>query len=262
MSARVRPILDGDAAITLFTGNYGSGKTEVSVNVATALARAGISPITIADLDLVNPYFRCREAREPMEQLGIRVLAPSGDFHNADLPILMPEVRGAIEHSEGPTILDVGGDNVGSTVLAGLAAVLKARPHRMAFVLNRSRPFTETVEGAMRIMDEIETASRMKITHIAGNTHMMEETDRGIIVRGADFCNKIARKRGIKVLFVTMAESLLDTVPEPGTLVRLKGIPAPVLPLKRIMLPVWLGGPAPGSMATHSRDGFARITES
>ena len=257
-----RPIFDGDAAITLFTGNYGSGKTEVSVNVATSLARAGQTSITIADLDLVNPYFRCREAREPMERLGIRVVAPGGDYHNADLPILMPEVRGAIERTQGPTILDVGGDNVGATVLAGLAPLLKTRPHRMAFVLNQSRPFTGTIDGAMQIMDEIETASRMKVTHIAGNTHMMEETDAAMIAAGAEFCNEVARRRGIEVLFVTMAETLLTRATTPGLLIEVDGIDAPVLPLKRIMLPPWLGGPAPGSMATHSRDGFARITHS
>jgi hypothetical protein len=261
VSVTVRPIFDGDAAITLFTGNYGSGKTEVSVNVVTSLARSGCSHITIADLDLVNPYFRCREARQPMESLGIRVVAPDGDYHNADLPILMPEVRGAIKRPQGPTILDVGGDNVGSTVLAGLATLLKTRPHRMAFVLNQSRPFTGTVEGAMQIMDEIESASRLKITHIAGNTHMMEETDRELIVAGAAFCNEVARLRGIELMFVTMAESLLDVTPEPGRLLTVAGIPAPVLPLRRIMLPPWLGGPVPGSMATHSRDGFARITQ-
>jgi len=262
VSEAVRAILPDDTRIVLFTGNYGSGKTEVSVNVATSLARSGVTPVTISDLDLVNPYFRCREAREPMEELGIRVVAPTADYHNADLPILLPEVRGSINRAEGPTILDVGGDNVGATVLASLAPDLRQRKHVMWFVLNKSRPFTGTIEGAMQIMDEIERASRLKITGIVGNTHMMEETDIELVMDGAEFCQQVAKQRGINVAFVTAAESLLETTAAHGTLLEVKGIAAPVLPLKRIMLPPWLGGPTPGSMATHSRDGFARITKS
>ena len=143
----VMPLFPDDRELFLFTGNYGSGKTEVSVNVATTLARAGVKPLTIAELDLVNPYFRCREARDPMEALGIRVVAPGGNMHNADLPILLPEVLGAIRNRDGVTLLDVGGDNVGATVLASLKPMLMNRPHHMLFVLNQNRPFTDTIDG-------------------------------------------------------------------------------------------------------------------
>lgn len=234
----------------------------MSVNLVSSLARAGHSPITIADLDLVNPYFRSREARDKMTDLGIRVIAPESDLHNADLPILLPEVRGAVEAPQGITVLDVGGDNVGATVLAAIAPTVRKHPHEMLFVLNQSRPFTGEVEGAMQIMDEIEAASKLAITGIIGNTHMMEETDLEMIAQGADFCNDVASKRGIEVAFVTARRDLLDRERQDGVLIEVEGINAPVLVIDRIMLPPWLGGPTPGSMATHSRDGFARITGS
>ncbi|HEX03958.1 MAG TPA: cobalamin biosynthesis protein CbiA, partial [Bacteroidetes bacterium] len=182
------PIFPTSDAVILFTGNYGSGKTEISVNVATALARYGGHKVTIADLDLVNPYFRCREAREPMEKLGIRVVAPESDMHNADLPILLPEVRGAVANPDGFTLLDVGGDNVGATVLSSLVPTFKTRGYEMHFVLNKNRPFTDTVDGAMRLMDEIETASKLEVTHIVGNTHLMEQTTLEMAQDGAAFC--------------------------------------------------------------------------
>lgn len=257
---RTQPIVDEKTPLLLLTGNYGSGKTEVSVNLVSSLARAGISPITIADLDLVNPYFRSREARDRMTKLGIRVIAPERDWHNADLPILLPEVRGAVEAPQGITVLDVGGDNVGATVLAAIAPTIRKHPHEMYFVLNQSRPFTGEVEGAMQIMDEIENASKLKITGIIGNTHMMEETDLEMVAKGARFCHEVAKRRGIAVAFVTVHLELLDGEFEPGVLIEVEGIDALALPIERIMLPPWLGGPTPGSMATHSRDGFARIT--
>ncbi len=254
--------------VILFTGNYGSGKTEVSVNVATAAARAG-EKVSIADLDLVNPYFRCREAREPMEKLGIRVIAPDRDMHNADLPIVLPEVRGSIESPKGLTILDVGGDNVGATVLASLTNTFRKISYQMYFVLNQNRPFTDTIDGAMRLMDEIEKASRLKITALVGNTHLMDETTLEMAIEGAEFTMKAAENRGIHVAYVTVPRTELekhsllpDDYKDVSSLLAIDGFSVPVLPLDRIMLPPWLGGPTPGSMATHSRDGFARITGS
>lgn len=279
----MRPILPDTPAVTLFTGNYGSGKTEVSVNVASALARGGAT-VTIADLDLVNPYFRSREARSHMEALGIRVVAPAGDMHNADLPILLPEVRGAVANPNGRTLLDVGGDNVGATVLSSLVPAFRTAGYAMHFVLNKNRPFTGDVPGALRLMDEIEAASKLAVTHVTGNTHLMDETTVEMARDGAAFCVEVARARGIEVGFVTCPveelarEGLWGREPDAGTSDGnddghgglpdvshlLEDVPGfhsvPVLPLQRIMLPPWLGGPAPGSMVTHARDRFSQLS--
>ena len=160
-TGRVTPELPKNHVI-LFTGNYGSGKTEVAVNYASWLAREG-KRVQIADLDLVNPYFRVREAREPLEKLGIEVVAPAGDYHSADLPILLPQVKGLIEHPKGYTILDVGGDNVGATVLSALTTsprpakesslVVSVPPPALALIetkpsrRNVARPIAPSVAG-------------------------------------------------------------------------------------------------------------------
>ncbi len=264
----MNPFNPSEKDVILFTGNYGSGKTEVSVNVATAFATSG-QDVSIVDLDLVNPYFRCREAREMMEDLGIQVIAPGGDLHNADLPILMPEVAGSLEKNSGTTILDVGGDNVGATVLAALKVAFRRIPYEMFFVLNMNRPFTDTVDGAMRLIDEIEAASRLEVTAIAGNTHLMDETDLDMVKRGADFSLEVGAKRGIDVRFVTAPEhhlvkaGIIQELNDESYLrtVEVPDISVPVLSLRRIMLPPWLGGHTPGSMATHARDNFARLSK-
>ena len=81
--------------IVIIVGNYGSGKTEVSINLAVNQKRAGVD-VKIADLDLVNPYFRTREARKPLLKLGIEVVVPEEKYLQADLPILSPVVAGLI----------------------------------------------------------------------------------------------------------------------------------------------------------------------
>ena len=116
--------------IIIIVGNYGSGKTEVSINLAVNRKRAGLD-VRIADLDLVNLYFRTREARKPLREMGIEVVLPPEQYMQADLPILSPMVGGMIRRPDGVTILDVGGEDVGATVLSALADSLKRQSERL-----------------------------------------------------------------------------------------------------------------------------------
>jgi len=236
------------ASVVLFTGNYGSGKTEVAVNYTAHFARSGITT-KIVDLDLVNPYFRCREAREQLEALGVTVVAPGGELASADLPILLPQVRGAIEHSDGLSVLDVGGDNVGATVLSGLVKSFTRSSYEMYFVLNKNRPFTGTVEGALQLISEIETAAGLRITALVSNTHLMDETTPEMIIDGAEFTRQVAEKKGVKFAFVAIEKRFLD---HPV----LADFSTAVLPIERMLLPPWKQVTA--ATVTHGRDGFAR----
>ena len=241
------------APVVLFTGNYGSGKTEVAVNYAAAFANSGLA-VKIADLDLVNPYFRCREAREPLEALGVEVIAPGGEFHSADLPILLPTVRGLIEHPDGLAILDVGGDSVGATVLSSLVKSFALNHYEMYFVLNKNRPFTGTVEGALQLISEVETAARLNVTAIVANTHLMDETTPAMVVEGVDFARTVAASKGIKFAFAAI-DGVFLTHP------LISALQVPVLPIIRMLLPPWKIGITAANV-THARDGFARAAAS
>jgi hypothetical protein len=216
-------------SVVVITGNYGSGKTEVAVNWALWLQRAGLQ-ITIADLDIVNPYFRCREAQEQMSQAGIRVLAPSGELHSAELPIIMPEIPGAIQQPQGVTLLDVGGDEDGARVLSSLSRYFD--DYEMLQVVNQCRPFTDTVEGCLKIQREIETSSRLKVTGLISNAHLMDETDAKIITDGAAFARAVGAEADQELRFVTMERRLEDQVD-------VDALESPVLVLERQMLPPW-----------------------
>lgn len=228
--------------VVLIVGNYGSGKTEVAVNLAIQLS--GRQDVCIVDLDIVNPYFRCREAREEMQQHGIRVVNPEGEFHSADLPIILPEVRGAVSGGQETLICDVGGDDVGARVLSSLADAFADQPYTMLQVLNARRPFTETVEGCLKIGREIEAASRLRITGLVSNTHLLEETDLSTIVDGLRQARDVGKAAGLPVVFVTANEELRDDRDAIGA----SGIRdvfdketagCPVLWIKRRMLPPW-----------------------
>ena len=216
--------------IVLIVGNYGSGKTEVAVNLAIRLAAQ--QDVSVADLDIVNPYFRCREARQEMESFGIRVINPEGDFHAADLPIILPEIRGAVLEGTGRLIFDVGGDDAGARVLSSLADLFAGKSYTMLQVLNAKRPFTETVEGCLRIKSEIEAASRLRITGLVSNTHLMEETDAATILAGLRLARQVGQAADLPVAFVTADENLPGgfDAPKAG---------CPVLWIRRRMLPPW-----------------------
>lgn len=216
--------------LVLIVGNYGSGKTEVAVNLALQLSRS--RKVSIADLDIVNPYFRCREARDVMEEAGIRVIYPRGEFHAADLPIVLPEIRGAIQEEGGTLIFDVGGDDVGARVLSSLADVLAGRPHVMLQVLNAKRPFTDTVEGCLKIRREIEAASRLMVTALVSNTHLLEETEAETVAEGLRLARAVEAEGGLPLAFVTADEGLRGSF-DAGR------ADCPVLWIRRRMLPPW-----------------------
>ncbi len=218
--------------VVVITGNYGSGKTEVAVNWALALARGG-ETVTIVDLDIVNPYFRCREAEDLMGAEGIRVVSPKGEMHHAELPIILPEVQGVIAQPSGITILDVGGDDVGARVLASLKNAFIPGGYEMLQVVNERRPFTDTVEGCLRIQAEIEAASSLTVTGLISNAHLMDETTMEVVRSGADFAARVGQVKGQLLFFATAEERVLVEAES------LADLASPVLVLDRLMLPPW-----------------------
>ncbi len=218
------------APIVLFIGNYGSGKTEVSINFA--LDRLARGPVSVADLDVVNPYFRTREVREMLRKEGVEVIVPEERLMDADLPVIVPGIKGAIEHPRGMVILDVGGDSVGATVLGSFHPVLTRTAYDMLLVVNANRPFTDTVENCLKIYREIEGASRLKATGVVGNSHLMDETDLGTIREGYRLTAAVADEMNLPLRFITCDEKLLPDLD-------LTDIGCPVLPVTRRMLPPW-----------------------
>ncbi len=215
--------------VAIITGNYGSGKTEVAVNWTMHMARAGVTGLALADLDVVNPYFRCRGAAEPLAAEGVRVIAPPGEQFHADLPIILPEIKGLLLRTDGTAVLDVGGDDAGARVLRSFAGSFG--PHELLQVVNAFRPFTDTVEGCLRIQDEIAAASGLRATGIVANGHLLDETTVDTVLRGAELAAEVAARCGLVLRFVTAPRALAADVAG--------RVGAPVLPLDRWLVRPW-----------------------
>jgi len=217
--------------IFVIVGNYGSGKTEVSINLAVNQKRAGVD-VKIADLDLVNPYFRTREARKALAKLGIEVVVPEEKYLQADLPILSPLISGLIRQPSDLTLIDAGGNNVGATVLAALADSFRNKHIHMLQVVNPFRPFTDTIEGCLKMRDEIEKASKMTINGIIGNANLIDETSIDNIYNGYDFVKTLSGETQLPLMFITVSVELLSDI-DTGR------FSCPVLPIERQLVPPW-----------------------
>ncbi|MGD9016912.1 MAG: cobalamin biosynthesis protein CbiA [Desulfobacterales bacterium] len=217
--------------IVVIVGNYGSGKTEVAINLASYWAMSG-AHVRIADLDLVNPYFRTREARETLSQMGVEMVLPPAEYLHADLPILSPAVAGMLRQPKGVTILDVGGDDAGATVLAALKDLFSGVDYRMLQVINPFRPFTQSIDGCLKIRSEIEAASTLTVNGLIGNAHFMDETLPGHILEGYRFVRTLAEVSGLPLDWVTVPDELLPRVAQEIT-------DCPLLPIRRQLVPPW-----------------------
>ena len=190
----------------IITGNYGSGKTEFAVNFIKRLSEhASISP-TIVDMDIVNPYFRSREASNMLEKVGVRVIAPRGSQAFADLPIILPEIKRALRDNDTFVVLDVGGDAEGARVLSSFQSTFTQLrdQYEMLFVVNARRPFTDTADGALKILREIERTSQLEVTGLIANTHLIDETTPEIIREGVEVAMDLGSKTGLRMHYVVV----------------------------------------------------------
>ena len=161
--------------LTLVTGHYGVGKTEFSMNLALALAGAG-EAVVLADLDIVNPYFRPRERRDLLDQAGVRLIATSQACMDADVPALPAELLSVLEDRRLRGVLDVGGDPSGARVLARFRPQIAQEDYQLLCVLNANRPEVRAPEDAVRYLRDIEAVTGLVCTGLVNNTHLCGET--------------------------------------------------------------------------------------
>ena len=158
--------------LTLFAGHYGSGKTNIAVNYALLLAGEG-KDVVIADLDIVNPYFRTKDSAAVLEAAGVQLISPQFANSNVDLPALPAEAYRLVQDKSIYGIMDIGGDDRGAYALGRYVPTLKEENnYRMVFVANASRPLTRTPEEALEVMREIEAAWGLEFTDIINNTNL------------------------------------------------------------------------------------------
>jgi len=195
--------------ITIITGHYGTGKTEFSVNLALALAAEGES-VMLADLDIVNPYFRSRERKDLLQQAGVKVISSSQACSNADVPSLPAELLAILEDRGMRGVLDIGGDPVGARVLARFRPKITQEDYQLIYVLNANRPEVRTVENAVAYLRNIEAVTGLSCTGIVNNTHLCGETTEEEIRKGAELATQVSAETGLPVLCHVAIEPLAE----------------------------------------------------
>ncbi|MGV8084450.1 MAG: ParA family protein [Coriobacteriia bacterium] len=192
----------------MVTGHYGSGKTNLAVNLALdSLGR--FDRVTLVDLDIVNPYFRSSDYTQQLEQRGVHVVAPRFAGTTQDVPSLSAEVYAVFE-SEGAVIFDAGGDDAGATALGRFARNFEAIDYEMLYVINRYRNLTSSAQEAADLLREIEAASHLKATGIVNNSHLRDETSPATVLASLPFARETAELLGLPLVCTTVPKRLAE----------------------------------------------------
>ena len=192
--------------LTLFAGHYGSGKTNIAVNYALALAREG-KPVCIADLDIVNPYFRTADSAKELEAAGVTLISPQFANSNVDLPALPAQSYRLVQDKNSYGVMDIGGDDRGAYALGRYVPAMKEEGnYRMVFVANCYRPLTRTPQEALEVMGEIEAACGLHFTDLINNSNLGPETDARTVLDSVDYVNQLSALSGLPV-WLTTAEA-------------------------------------------------------
>ena len=197
--------------VYIFTGHFGSGKSEVAINFAINLKRSHPErKVAMIDLDIINPFFRSADAQTALEKEGILVEIPTCANSNVEGIALTGKMGALIDDTSYDVILDVGGDDLGARAVGYYCDRLANREHFIFFVVNKNRPFTKDKESALKIFDEVESSTRLKINGIVNNTNLLEMTDAETVLSGLPLMKELSDAKQIPLVFSAANRALCD----------------------------------------------------
>ena len=208
-----------DRRIRIITGHYGSGKTEFAVNYVKKLRESVDGRVAIADLDIVNVYFRSREKKEELEEKGIQVIASNLDT--------------AVINKEYQYVVDLGGNDVGTLVLGRIKPLLDHAEADFFMVVNAYRPNTSTPEGIIEQMENLEYAAGLKVTGFINNTNLVRETTAECLLHGDEVLKEVTKRTGVPVKYVSYVKDVMtEEIPE--------GLSGELFPMEFNMRKTWM----------------------
>lgn len=218
---------------TIVTGHYGSGKTEFCVNYAAMLGEKGEAP-TLADMDIVNAYFRSRLLKDRLAHKGVQVISNNmeREYYN-DTPALAASLYACFEKREQRSIIDVGGDPEGARVLARFAHLLQGVDYDMWLTVNANRMRTQTEEEVLEYIEMIEQASKLKITGLINTTHMLRETAKEDIMKGDALVREVSVTTNLPIIYTVVPRFLAEELAD-------EDVAAEIFPVDLLMRPDYL----------------------
>ena len=219
-----------DYRYLVLTGNYGSGKTELALNLALQFSQKFRT--TLVDLDIVNPYFRSGEKADEMRRAGVRMLMPTYAMTTVDIPALPAEIQSVFEVPSDRVIFDVGGDDTGAAALGRFYPSFMAHREqtRMLFVINCMRPLTRESDEIIDLAERIQNRGRLKIDMLINNTNLADMTEPEMVEKGERIALQCAKKLGVSDVISAGKEEILIQC----------RLHMPTLKIKRYMAPEWM----------------------
>ena len=201
-----------DKRITLFCGHYGSGKTNIAVNAALKLSEE-YKNIALADLDIVNPYFRTKDSSSMLSEKGIRLICSEYANTNVDIPALPAEIYTITDDKNLKSVVDIGGDDRGAYVLGRISEkIVSENDYDMLMVINSYRPLTRDAQSTMEVLNEIETAAKIKFTGLINNSNLGEETTPEDVLASLEYAQSVSKATGLPVVATTVKEELYEAL--------------------------------------------------
>ena len=222
-----------DRRIRIITGHYGSGKTEFAVNYVKKLRESVDGRVAIADLDIVNVYFRSREKKEELEEKGIQVIASNLDTAVADVRAVSGAMTMPVINKEYQYVVDLGGNDVGTLVLGRIKPLLDHAEADFFMVVNAYRPNTSTPEGIIEQMENLEYAAGLKVTGFINNTNLVRETTAECLLHGDEVLKEVTKRTGVPVKYVSYVKDVMtEEIPE--------GLSGELFPMEFNMRKTWM----------------------
>jgi hypothetical protein len=200
-----------DKRLTVICGAFGSGKTEFALSYAFSLKEKDpAQPVSVVDLDIVNPYFRSRDVAKALAGKGMKVVSSATGMEYSDIPALSPEIYGLLQNKACRVIFDVGGDPAGARALGRFESYFRNQGYQMLIVLNPFRPDTRNVTAAMDMIAGIERASRLKVTGLVSNINLGAETTLELWRSGLQMIEEVAVASGLPLIYHAVEGRFLD----------------------------------------------------
>lgn len=196
----------------ILAGNYGSGKTELSLNLALEFAKKGRT--VLADMDIVNPYFRSAEHKELLQKNGVHLIAPNFANTTVDVPSISAEVYSAFLYDYA--IFDGGGDPVGASVFGSIIHRFDPAKTDFLYVINARRPLQGTPDDIIEMMQQISAKVRMPVTGLVNNTNLSFETTLEDLLFGKEITEEVSKRTGIPVLLTSGTKEIIEQLKSSG----------------------------------------------
>ncbi len=196
--------------ITLLCGHYGSGKTNIALNMAYEL-KEKYDNVAIADLDIVNPYFRTTDSAEELNEKGIKLIASEYAGSNVDIPALPQNMYSLTDDKTLRAVIDVGGDDRGALALGRIIPqIIEENDYEALLVINMYRPLTPDVYSILEVMAEIEAAGKFKFTGLVNNSNLGVETTVDDVLNSVNYANSVANATGLPLVATTVSDNLFE----------------------------------------------------